>query len=40
MRLDILSLTREANLGGTPPAPHDGRFPILSIIRTLHFLND
>jgi hypothetical protein len=40
MRLDILSLTREANLGRTPPAPHDGRFPILSIIRTLHFLND
>jgi TonB family protein len=37
-QLAILSLTREANLGRTPPAPHDGRFPILSIIRTLHFI--
>ncbi len=36
--LAILSLAREANLGRTPPAPHDGRFPILSIIRTLHFI--
>lgn len=36
--LTILSLTREANLGRTPIAPHDGRFPILSIIRTLHFI--
>jgi hypothetical protein len=33
----ILSLTREANLGRNPPAPHDGRFPILSILRTVHF---